>query len=281
MKIVKLGSIAVMALCLTGCYNMRTNVNESLDKCTFGESCEHYFLFAHDCRRSPEKCNPICRRDLDKFAKSKLMSEKNWNKFKTFNPAIYQFKLTGLVLFDDINPIVKNLAFQIKHEIVIPYIELDKDGLISTYNMFIEDVKITQNIHKETTGKELDFKTACQTTYKFWQNKYGEEQCSKLFAAFPVLKSLSAKKQLCTAVERNAFAVAKLVLRAKRGAEQLKHEAKDWKGITKITAAGLDTFGALNELGWTIAYLSVHLNEKSVAAAHVEEYIKQFKTGTL
>ena len=276
MKLVKFAAMAAAAMCLTGCYNLRTNPYEPLDNCTVGESFQHYIFGAHDCRRTSKDCIPICAKDLKKYQENKLLSEKNWKRFTRFNPERYRYQRTGLILFDDINPIVLNLSFQIKHEIVIPYIALDKEGLISTYDMFITDVQTTQKIYKETHKKDLSFGEACKQTYAMWQKRYGEEPCKKLMNAISLIETLSANKQFVTAVARNYAAVTKLILRAERGAAQLKRAAKDWRGIVKITEASLITAGNLNELLWAVTYLNVYLTDKEKMASHVKDYLNQF-----
>ena len=75
MKLVKFAAMAAAAMCLTGCYNLRTDAKESLDNCTFGESFQHYVLGAHDCRRSPKACTPVCVKDQKKPHSSKATSK--------------------------------------------------------------------------------------------------------------------------------------------------------------------------------------------------------------
>lgn len=281
MKIGIATALIAMSLCLTGCYNMRTDVTEPIDKCTFGESCEHYLLFAHDCRRTSAECNPICKEDLNKFKDNKLINERNWNRFKNFDPAKYQFRRTKIILFDNINPIIIKLSCQIKYEVVIPYIELDKQGLIATYDMFMEDVKVYQKIHEETYGKKMSLQTACEKTFLMWQQKYGQETCDKLFAVFPVIRSLSANRQILNAVARNAHDAARLLLHLERGIAQLKAKTKNWQGIAHISVAGLVSLNALKDLVWTTNYLAAYQEDKIVLASHVESYLRQFNTRSL
>ena len=271
----KIGGTVILALSLTGCYNMRTNVHEPMEKCTLGESCEHYLLFAHDCRRTPKECDPICSWDLEKFEENKVFCEENWNRFKNFDPAKYQFRKTGIILLDDINPIIIKLAFQIKQEIIVPYIEMDKEGLISTYNMFIADVEVCQKAYN------IEMQEACVRMFRFWQEKYGQETCQRLFAALPFIQSLSANKQLFNAISRNAADTERLLRRLKIAIPQLKKEAKDWRGIARITSAGLVSVSALNDLLQATAYLAIYQGDKAVLASHAEKYLKQFKSGDL
>ncbi len=272
---------SAMALCLTGCYNMRTDVNQSIEECTFGESCEHYLLFAHDCRRSPEECNPFCCKDIEKFEENKVLNEANWDRFKNFNPEKYRFNPSGIIVLDKANEMLLNLAFQIKHEIVVPYIELDKEGLISTYYLFMEDIEVYRKAYKETYEKELDLQTACVRVFKDWQRKYGEYNCNRLLASFPVIESLSVNQQLLNALKRNCIPAAELVLLWKDGVAQLSHESKSIWGIIRISIAGLQATVIAEELAWTTSYLAVHEGEKLEMASHVKEYLNQIQTGVL
>ena len=147
--------------------------------------------------------------------------------------------------------------------------------MISTYYMFLDDVAIYQEAKKTT------FDAACTHTFAYWQKKYGQQQCDRLKAAFPVIKSLSANNQLQVALARNYKTALRMLLNLKRDIKTLKKQAKTTQGILKITAASITTFAALEEILWATAYLTNHHQEKITHAAQVEKYINQFETGAI
>ena len=247
---------SLFAASFCGCYNMRTDPNESLDKVTFCEWCEHYLLFAHDCRRSREKCIPICIEDCERFDRNQAEEQRKWVAFKNMRP--YRPRRTGIVLMDQINRILANTSVQIRNEVVIPYKELDKQGHIQAYKVFRADMNQVMAAFK------VDRKTALQWTYTHWKNRYGGERCQQLMAAFPIIENLRADRQLGRALARNADKIQDLILYIPQAERQLRAEAKNGVvGIAKITCASIQTSCIAAQLAATLDYLGEFLKEKS------------------
>ncbi len=238
---------------------------------TFGDSCKHYLLFKHDCRRSLDECRDVCKGVLEKFAENKVLNEERWKKFKAVNPNDYQFNPTGVILLDDINPILMKLAAQIKHEVVIPYIELDKDGMLSNYNQFMDDVKAVQGMNPNQ-----DIRTAVAITYDLWVRDYGAENCNQLMAVFPIIRRLSTSEQLKSAFARNAGDLVRLSLRLNEGIEQLK-AAKGWQDYARIVEASLPTFNALFNIKEAMMFLAVYQGENATLAEQAEAYLDEIR----
>lgn len=255
-KYVCLMFASLFAASFCGCYNMRTDPNESLDKVTFCEWCEHYLLFAHDCRRSREKCIPICIEDCKRFDRNLAEEQEKWKAFKNMEP--YRPRRTGIVLMDQINRTLANITEQIRYEVVIPYKELDKQGHIQAYKVFRADMNQVMAAFK------VDRKTAIQWTYTRWKNHYGEERCQQLMAAFPIIENMRADRQLGRALARNADKIQDLILYIPQAERQLRAEAKNSvAGIAKITCASIQTSCIAAQLAATLDYLGEFLKEKS------------------
>lgn len=245
-------SLCAVSFC--GCYNMRTDPNESLDKVTFGEVLEHYLLFAHDCRRSPEECIPICIEDQKQFDRNQAEEQRKWEAFKNMPP--YRPNRTGILLMDQLNEILAEISIQIRHEVVIPYKELAEQGHIEAYKVFRADV----NHIMDTSG--IDRKSAVLRTYTYWKNRYGEERCQQLLAAFPVIERLRADQQLGRVIARNQKRIADLIQHIPQAVDQLKAAAKDVNGIIAITNAGVQTLHIAQRLETALDYLGEFQREK-------------------
>lgn len=270
-KHVCLMAAALCAASFCGCYNMRTDPNESLDKVTVGEWCEHYLLFAHDCRRSREKCIPICIEDCKRFDRNLAEEQDKWEAFKNMKP--YNPHRTGIALMDKINRILANMSIQIRNEVVIPYKELDKQGHIQAYKVFRADMKHTMAAFK------VDRKTALQWTYTNWKNRYGEERCQQLMAAFPIIENMQADRQLRGAIVRNADKIEELFLRRDQTVNQLIAEAKrkDGVGIAKIICAGDQTRRIIQRLAATLGYLGEFQKEELQEARDIRVAIEDIQ----
>ena len=148
----------------------------------FWAGCE---TFGHDCQKNPD-CTPICVRDLAQMAKNPEQAKKNWERFKAWN--IQYVPQKGCPILNSIGFKLEKLAKQFKYQVVIPYKELDEQGLISTYKYFCEDVNVLVK-----SGRQQN--EAINTVYEIWFKKYGKEQCDKLFAAIPLIRQMQRDKQ--------------------------------------------------------------------------------------
>lgn len=248
----KKSSLFVLAaVMLGGCYNLRTNPNESTDKITFGESLEHYILGAHDCRRSPKECSPVCREDVEKFSRNVQEEKEKWEAFKNMRP--FHPVPMNIPLIDKTNRILAQLSVQIRKEVVAPLIELDSQGHLEAYRTFLSDVDYTMDTFK------INREEAIQKVYTYWEKRYGAEQCRKLFEAIPIIEKMRADRQFTAAWERNKRTLASLLLYFERDLKQLiatmhraKHNPAD---IVKLSAAGTQTAIIGAQLTETLIYL--------------------------
>lgn len=260
---------SLFAASFCGCYNMRTDPNESLDKVTFCEWCEHYLLFAHDCRRSREKCIPICIEDCKRFDRNLAEEQEKWKAFKNMEP--YRPRRTGIVLMDQINRTLANITEQIRYEVVIPYKELDKQGHIQAYKVFRADIKHTM------AAFNVDRKTALQWTYTNWKNRYGEERCQQLMAAFPIIENMQADRQLRGAIVRNADKINELIIKIPLTVVQLREAAKTSKGRERISKAGRQSVSIALRLAATLGYLGEFQKEELQEARDIRVAIEDIQ----
>ncbi len=260
---------SLFAASFCGCYNMRTDPNESLDKVTFCEWCEHYLLFAHDCRRSREKCIPICIEDCKRFDRNLAEEQEKWKAFKNMEP--YRPRRTGIVLMDQINRTLANITEQIRYEVVIPYKELDKQGHIQAYKVFRADIKHTM------AAFNVDRKTAIQWTYTHWKNRYGGERCQQLMAAFPIIENLRADRQLGRALARNEKEIQNLIFYIPQAVTQLTAAAKTPDGIVRIVNAGAQSLRIAWELKATLGYLFEFQKEELQEARDIRVAIEDIQ----
>ena len=251
-KYVCLMFASLFAASFCGCYNMRTDPNESLDKVTFCEWCEHYLLFAHDCRRSREKCIPICDWDKKQFERNRKEEQRKWEAFK--NTPIYPYYGTNTPVVDEIGRMLFRVSKQLHDEVVVPYVELDKQGHIQAYRQFCADVNFRMNSLK------IDRITAAQDVYKYWETHYGTERCQELMAAIPFIENMRVDGQLLEALDRNLEDIIKLIrnLIWNRGAvEQLKNKTEDLEGWADIARALKQALPPAQQLQQSIRYLMV------------------------
>ena len=239
---------ALCAASFCGCYNMRTNPNESLDKVTFCEWCEHYLLFAHDCRRSREKCIPICDWDREQFNRNRKEEQRRWEAFK--HMSIHPYHPTNTPGVDEIGSMLFRVSTQFHDEVVVPYVELDKQGHIQAYRQFCEDVNYRMNSLK------IDRITAEQDVYKYWETHYGTERCQQLRAAIPFIENMRADRQLWKVIARNDKDIIKLVFKAKKVWAQLQKKMKTVKGILDIANAATQYLNFSLQLQQSVSYLT-------------------------
>ena len=159
----------------------------------------------HKCP-PPEKsteCYPICKFIKEKNNKDTL---EQWVKFK--NTPHYPFAPTHRYpKIDEIGKMMSYLSFQVKNEIVIPYIEMDKDGLICGYHEFEKDVNAVMSARK------CDLQEAMRLVLEDWQKMPdGQEKCQKLVQSIPVLQSLKASNQIRKAVYRLGPEVVRIII---------------------------------------------------------------------
>ena len=265
--------LLLAAVMLGGCYNKRTNPYESADKITFWESVEHYVLFAHDCRRSPKECTPVCREDVEKYSRNVEEGKAQWEAFKNMRP--FHPVPMGIPLIDKTNRILARLSLQIRKEVVVPLIELDSQGHLEAYRTFQADVDHTMDAFK------IDRKSAVQKVYSYWEKRYGAEQCRKLFEAIPLIEKMRADRQLYAAWERNKITLERLLLHFDRDLKQLidtmrraKHDPKE---IIRLSAAGGQTLLIGAQLTETLTYLVIFEHQNFQKVKDIEAALKDIQ----
>lgn len=239
-------SLCAVSFC--GCYNMRTDPNESLDKATFGEVLEHYLLFAHDCRRSPEECIPICIEDQKQFDRNQAEEQRKWEAFKNTPPP--EYIPTRIMMVNNLNKILINVSKQIQYEVVIPYKELDKQGHVQAYRQFCADVDCTMK------ASRVNYYTAVQKTYKYWETRYGTERCQQLMAAIPFIENLRANQLLWKTINHNWENIQRFIREIDKARKQLEEKAKTIEGKIEIGIALTSTAQIVLQSQESLAYLA-------------------------
>lgn len=207
--------------------------------------CGCEFLEVHDCSHSPEKCIPICIKDQEKFVKNRAEEQSKWEAFKNTPPL--EYTPTGITLVDNINKILVNISNQIQYEVVIPYTELDKQGHVQAYRQFCADVDCRMR------GARVNYYTAVQETYKYWETRYGAERCQQLMAAIPFIENLRANQQLRKAINRNSQNILKLIREKDKAIVLLRDKNK---AIEAAFALALKTGPMILQLQESLAYLA-------------------------
>ena len=207
--------------------------------------CGCIFLEVHDCSHSPEKCIPICIKDQEKFEKNRAEEQSKWEAFKNTPPL--EYTPTGIIMVDNINKILVNISNQIQYEVVIPYTELDKQGHVQAYRQFCADVDCRMR------GARVNYYTAVQETYKYWETRYGAERCQQLMAAIPFIENLRANQQLRKAINRNSQNILRLIREKDKAIALLKDKKK---AIEIGVAVALTTGPIILQLQESLAYLA-------------------------
>ena len=210
--------------------------------------CGCIFLEVHDCSHSPEKCIPICIKDQEKFVKNRAEEQSKWEAFKNTPPP--EYTPTGIIMVDNINKILVNVSKQIQYEVVIPYTELDKQGHVQAYRQFCADVDCRMR------GARVNYYTAVQETYKYWETRYGAERCQQLMAAIPFIENLRANQQLWKAINRNRQSIIRLLRESRKAREQLIKITETIEGKIEVGLALTSTVQIILQLQESLAYLA-------------------------
>lgn len=154
------------------------------------------------------ECYPICREVREKNAADAKYIKKQWEIFKNTRHHPY-VPLPGYDKFNEIGKLVSKVTYQVTNEIVIPYLELDREGLICGYIEFSKEVQYVME------SKKCDSQEAMSLVWADWQRQPGGmEKCLKLAQAVPRLEKLKANEQIRTAVRRGiAWDILNLTLK--------------------------------------------------------------------
>lgn len=210
-------------------------------------------------------CVTLSMRDSDKEIQEK------WNRFRSVRP--YPYIPVGLVTLDISNKAICDLSEQICHEVIVPYVELDKEGLISVYAQFVEDVESAMH---ENSG--LTREGAAHYVLALWTEKYRSANVDRLRRAIPFIRNMQAGNQFTRATVRLLPKAAALLLTLNRGVMQLKHESKDDLGIIKISLAAVQLAARIEKLCWALHFLDVLKEDQAVETRAIAEYLDSFKT---
>ena len=234
----------------------------ALGACALLTGCE---LFQR-CKCNTPECYPLCRIDRKD---NRFLSENNWKKFKSFKPIKY--RPVGLPLVDDMASIVSKLSIQISQKLVIPYVELDSEGLICAYNEYVTSV---DNVMKQ---QKCDAKKASELVWADWA-KYpgGKEKCIKLQRAIPLIQSLRAKAQFAQAMaqiepEVNRLVTASFAYGVKWN--QAKKGLKSRRGKEKLFRAGAQVVPNILHLSFAVSFLSALKVQQAEQVRAMEDYI--------
>lgn len=236
----------------------------------------------HTCP-PPEKsleCYPICKCVKAENARD---VKAEWESFKNtpFQPFIPTRRYPKI---DELGKIISSVSYQVKNEIVIPYIELDRDGLICGFYEFERNVRAAQK------ARNCDQQEAMRLVLEDWQRRPGgPEKCQKLVQALPVLHSLKASNQICIALKRvspqSALRLTWLILADPTFQKELKLLQSDIKRFGKgdpaaarrlrrVVVTVSTAIPVLTTLGRSAAFLSVYLDDKSSQREAMEKFIQ-------
>ncbi len=224
----------------------------------------------HTCPQPEEsmECFPMCINDKENI---RLLTEKDWNSFKNFRPIPYV--PVGIRLIDNAGIIISKLSVQITKEIVIPYVELDKDGMISLYYEFMESVKIVKKTQNCSSQEAVNL------VWNAWlAEPNGRETCMKLQKIMPIMEQLRASQQISNAIARISPDVARLLYGLNRDIKQLEREVQTTEGKIKISLAGAQVLLKVGQLSKALAYLGALKADRSAQEKEIEEYFKSFET---
>lgn len=194
-----------------------------------------------------------------------------WERFKSIKP--YPYVPTGLVTIDISNKAICDLSNQICYEVIIPYIDLDKEGLISVYAQFIEDVGLAM---KENEGMSKE--GAVHYVLALWTRKYGAGNVDRLLRAIPFIQNMQTSNQVTKAAARLLLQSAGLLQTLDCGVAQLRHEVKNVETIIKLSYSAAQLMGRMDQLCWALHFLDVLKEDQAVETRAITAYIESFKT---
>lgn len=223
------------------------------------------FAGCHVCKPVEEskECFPLCK---EKRNENRILTEEGWNRFKHFRPLPY--RSVGIPLIDNSARIISKLSIQIAQEIVIPYVELDKDRLIQTYYQFTADAKGVQK------QQNCSIEQAVTLTWQEWEKQpNGVENCAKLKRAIPFIRNMRAGNQIQKAVFRIGGDVERLLRTLPYQIKQLERVTKTTEGKIKLGIAGAQITLHLTYLGTACAYLSVLKSDVAEQEKQIEVFV--------
>ena len=223
----------------------------------------------HTCNPESKECFPMCKKDREE---NNLLTEGNWKSFKNFKAIPYVS--VGLPLIDNSAKIITKLSNQFVDEVVIPYVELDKDNLIQIYYQFLEDVKDVEKRNNCNTAKALEL------TWQDWMSQpNGPANCAKLRKAIPFINNMRAGNQFMKGFTRISGDVERLLRTLPAQINQFVNSIKTTEGKVKAGIAGAQVTANLTRLGIACSYLYVLKADSSKQNKQIEDFVAQMNSG--
>lgn len=223
------------------------------------------------------ECYPVCKEVYEENVED---IRAKWESFQQV--AIYVPGQTAYPALDNITMMVAKLSHQVKNEIVVPYINLDKEGLISYYMEFGLAVQAVMEQQKCTQAE------AVTLVYNQWKGTpEGKEKFNKFMAALPILERLEQQQNIFVVLAKIAPELATLALNIKEVKNNAKDIVNDGKNALTDPAAAARVLGATNEITLAlnnistmteaIAFLNIYNGELRSQREAIEEHIKKLE----
>ena len=245
---------------------MKTKIFLALLPMVFLTGCRSWF---HTCP-SPEQsmqCFPLCikkKNDISRY------NAKNWAAFKTYRPLVY--RPVGIPEADRIGVRVAVLSTRITNEIIIPYVEVDKDGLIEVYYEFNQTVKAVMKQRKCSVREAVDL------VRKDWERTpQGKEAWAKLHKMMPILKTMRADQQIAKAIVIIAPQILPLIRDFDMLSKRITNtrDKKEKRRLQlKIFAAGTQVSPALQRMKEALGYLWALKADRGAQDKEMDEYLQ-------
>ena len=227
------------------------------------------------------ECYPVCRKFQEKNAEN---IQEKWETFQ--NVRVYCPTQTAYPSMDNLNMLVAKLSDRVKEEIVVPYIELDRECLISYYMEF------GLAVQKAMKSQQCDTRTAVSLVFTQWLKlPNGQEKITKLLAAYPVLERLEQKKDILNIAAALAPELKQLgsnIGMLRRDAKEIKADFKNYfrdpyarARLNQFAVAAGQALANVDTLTTALGFLSIYegdlRSQREVIEAHSRELARIYK----
>ncbi len=195
-----------------------------------------------------------------------------WERFKSLTSSPPYIPV-GMVTIDTLGKAASDLSQQICNEVIIPYVELDKEGLICVYRQFAEEVEDAMKENGQL-GKEA----AVHHVLASWTEKYGTEEVDRLVRALPFIQNMQTGNQISKAIARLLPQLAVCAVTLREGIVQIKDEARNPIGIAKMVFAATQLLHRLEQLTWALHYLDVLKEDQAAETQAIASYVASFQS---
>ncbi len=197
-----------------------------------------------------------------------------WEKFKSLTP--FPYIPVGLLTIDIAGREAYELSQQICNEVIIPYVELDKEGLICVYTQFAEEVEDAMRENGQL-GKEA----AVHHVLASWTEKYGTAEVDRLVRALPFIQNMQTGNQISKASARLLPQLTVCIATLEKGIAQIKAEAKNPIGIAKMVFAATQLLLRLEQFSWALHFLDVLEEDQAAETQAIAAYVASFQSKTV